>query len=162
MIHRLREWEEKSVVRIGYIFPFALPYIRKYQRLCRYLVAGGVAAVVDLCALYGFTEYIGFHYLSAAVIAFVFAFFVSFLLQKFWTFQDESVDRVHRQVFAYFVIALFNLALNTLLMYVFVEWAHLGYIVAQIIASGLLACESFFISRYFIFKIRVRPSSTTV
>jgi putative flippase GtrA len=121
----------------------------------RYLVSGSSAAVVDLGLLYGLTEWASLHYLASATIAFVAAFFVSFFLQKFWTFQDHSVERVHAQVALYFVIAVANLGLNTLLMYLFVEYLHLWYLAAQILAGSAIACESFFISRHFVFKTRV-------
>lgn len=152
MIHRLRALEEKGIVLFGKMVPPALPYMRKYQRLLRYLISGGTAAAVDLILLYILTDSVGLHYLTSAVLAFLVALVVSFLLQKFWTFQDESVDRVHKQATAYFIIAALNLGLNTFLIYLFVEYAHLWYIFAQVLASGLIAFESFFISRYFIFK----------
>lgn len=134
--------------------PLCGPYVRRYQRLLRYLVSGSTAAVVDLGLLFVFTDLFNVHYLWSAIFAFVGAFFVSFLLQKFWTFQDTSVDRVHAQATLYFVVAVVNLALNTFLMYVFVDGLHVGYLLAQVIASGLIACESFFISRHVVFKVR--------
>lgn len=128
--------------------------MRRYERVWRYLVAGGSAATADLGLLYVLTEWFGLHYLFSAALAFVVAFCVSFFLQKFWTFQDHSVERVHLQVGLYFVIAVANLLLNTLLMYIFVEHLHLWYFAAQIFIGALLACGSFFISRNFVFHTR--------
>lgn len=152
MIHHLRNLEEKCIVLTGKVMPWSLPYLRRYQRLLRYLVAGGTAAAVDLILLYLLADGLGMHYLTAAILAFIAAFFVSFLLQKFWTFEDNSTERVHAQAVLYFVVAAANLLLNTLLVYIFVEWVHIWYMGAQFLASGLIAFESFFVSRYFIFK----------
>ncbi len=131
--------------------------MRRHARVWRYLAAGGSAAAVDLGLLYALTEFFGLHYLFSAVLAFIVAFCVSFFLQKFWTFQDPSVERVHAQVALYFVIAVANLGLNTLLMFLFVEKLHLWYFGAQIIVGALLACGSFFISRHIVFKTSTEP-----
>ncbi|KKW12618.1 MAG: GtrA family protein [Parcubacteria group bacterium GW2011_GWA2_49_9] len=159
MIHHLQEWEEKCVVFAGIICPPALPCIRRYQRLLRYLVAGGTAAAVDLGMLYILTDVFFVHYLWSAVWAFVVSFFVSFLLQKFWTFQNRETGRMHVQMTLYFSIALANLAFNTFLMYLFVDRFHIWYLLAQILASGLIAFESFFISRHIVFKSKVNNES---
>lgn len=159
MIHRLRAWEEKCVVFAGLICPPALPRIRRYQRLLRYLISGGTAAAIDLGVLYILTDFFLIHYLWSAIWAFVISFFVSFLLQKFWTFQDTETNRMHVQMTVYFLVAVANLTLNTLLMYLFVDRFHIWYVLAQILASGLIACESFFISRSFVFKSKINNES---
>lgn len=152
MIHHLREWEEKFLSGADRHLPRIAPYFRKYARVGRFIISGGTAAVVDLGLLYLITEWFGSHYLLSAGLAFIAAFFVSFTLQKFWTFENTSTERVHIQVSLSFVIAVINLGLNTALMYVFVERFHLWYMAAQILAGIILAFESFFVLRSFIFR----------
>lgn len=147
MIHLLRQWEEKCVCVVEGRVPPLGKVVRRYQRLLRYLTAGGTAATVDIGALYVFTHFFSINYLVSSIFAFLIAFGVSFTLQKFWTFQDQSTDNVHAQATLYFVVAGINLFLNTLLMYFFVDILHRHYLVAQMLSSGLIACESFFISR---------------
>ena len=161
MIHRLRKWEEKCIVCAGILCPQALPRIRRYQRLLRYLISGGTAAAIDLGLLYILTDFFLVHYLWSAIWAFVVTFFVSFLLQKFWTFQDTETDRMHVQMTVYFLVAVANLALNTLLMYLFVDYFRIWYVLAQVLASGLIACESFFISRHIEFKRKASANHPT-
>ncbi|MSU55807.1 MAG: GtrA family protein [Candidatus Taylorbacteria bacterium] len=147
MIHLLREWEEQCFAVADRRFPKIAPQLRKRARFLRYLISGSTSAVIDFVFLYLFTDVFGMHYLVSAVLAFVVAFFSSFFLQKFWTFEDDSVERVHTQMTMYFVVAGVNLALNTALMYLFVAMWGIWYMAAQFLASGLIACESFFISR---------------
>ena len=123
----------------------------QYLKVIRFLIAGGASAAVDLSALYFFTSIVGWWYLLSAVLAFIIAFWVSFGLQKFWTFADHTTDRIHFQLGIYFIITSVNLGLNTLMMYLLVDGFRLHYLIAQIIASGLLACESFFIYQRFVF-----------
>lgn len=117
----------------------------------RFIVAGGIAAMIDLGALYALTAYIGFHYLTSVVIAFITAFTVSFILQKFWTFRDHSIRNIHQQSMFYFIVSLGNFFLNTYLMYVSVEKIHIHYLVAQILVGGMIACLSFVLYKYVIF-----------
>lgn len=152
MIHHLRDWEERLLCFADMRMPKRALYFRKYARVCRFIISGGTAAVVDLGFLYLLTDWFGLHYLFSAVLAFIGAFGVSFSLQKFWTFQDDSVERVHVQLSISFAVAVVNLFLNTALMYFFVDTLHLWYMAAQIIVGILLAFESFFVFRYVIFK----------
>ena len=154
MIRHLQEWEERCLLWAERYIPKLAPYLRSHARVLRFIASGGTSAVVDLGLLYFFTEEFGLHYLLSAALAFVAAFFVSFTLQKFWTFQDASTDRVHIQVSLSFTIAVINLGLNTALMYFFVDIVGLGYMLAQIIVGIMLAFESFFILKLFIFKKR--------
>ena len=154
MIHSLRRFEERCHQWVERHIPWGTAHLRKHSRVLRYLISGGTAAGVDFTLLYLFTDGLGFHYLTSAILAFIFAFFVSFFLQKFWTFQEDSVERVHTQAMIYFVVAAFNLALNTGLMYFFVDVLHLWYMAGQFIASGIIAKESFFISRHFVFNAK--------
>lgn len=120
----------------------------------RYIISGGTAAIVDLGTLYVLTDLFAVWYVLSAAIAFAVAFGVSFLMQKFWTFRDHDTDRVHTQVLLYLVISVANLLLNTAMVYGFVEYLRVHYLLAQIVTSGLIACESFLVYKLLIFVRR--------
>ncbi len=120
-------------------------------KLFRYIVSGGSAAVVDLFVLYVFVRCFDMWYVLAAILAFLIAFGVSFTLQKFWTFKDVS-KKVTSQATIYFIVSTLNLGMNTLLVYLLVDYGHIHYIFSQIIASGILAISSYFIYSGFIFS----------
>lgn len=124
----------------------------EYKQIIKYLIAGGTATSVDLVLLYILTDILGVWYLISASLAFAIAFFVSFFLQKFWTFRDEDKEVMYKQMGVYLAVALTNLVLNATLMYVFVDGFKIWYMLAQIIASGLIACESYFIYQLLIFN----------
>lgn len=117
----------------------------------RFIAAGSVGAVTNIGLLFLFTEYVGLYYLVSACISFVIACGVGFVLQKFWTFRERSIESVHAQAAGYFTISTINFFLNTALLYFLVEKMHIWYILAQVIASGLIAVSSFLLYRYVIF-----------
>ncbi len=120
--------------------------------LARYLVSGGTAASVDFSLLYILTEFFHVWYLLSSIVAVAVAIMVSFLLQKFWTFQSNTLDTVHIQLSLHSMLSFLNLGLNTFLLYFFVEYVHLWYIFAQFLGAGLLACMNYFVYRTWIFS----------
>ncbi len=120
--------------------------------LFKYIISGGSAAVVNLGLLYVFTDLLHIWYLLSAILSFLIAFGISFGLQKFWTFQDMSREGMHKQASIYMLVALINLGFNTLIIYLLVDKLHLWYMLAALIAGGLIALWSFFVYRKFIFK----------
>lgn len=123
-----------------------------HKQFLKYLLVGGVVVVVNLTSLYVLTEFGHIYYLLSTVGAFLVAFSVSFVLQKFWTFEDVSRDHLHRQLPLYLLLQLANVSLNTSLMYMFVEYLHVWYLLSQAIISLILAVGIFFINKKYIFS----------
>ena len=121
-------------------------------RFVRFVISGGFATLTNLGVVYLCTDVFGVYYLASSAIAFVFAFALSFTLQKFWTFDNHSLEVVHRQLILAFTVAGANLLVNTFLMYSFVEYVGLHYLLAQIATSALISLETFFVYRQVIFR----------
>ena len=129
-------------------------FVRRHTQFIRFVIAGSFALAVNLVALYTLTDIFGVYYLISTVLAFLVALSVSFMLQKFWTFQDHSHDRLHAQIPIYAVMQTTNVTLNAALMYLFVEYLHIRYLFSQVLISLGLAAIVFFINRTYIFKPR--------
>lgn len=128
-------------------------------KLVRYLTSGAAAAASNLVALFLLVQFGHVHYLKASVLAFVISVAVSFTMQKFWTFHDNPVHDVHAQFARYLVVILANLALNTALVYLLVEKAHVWYLAAQFVATVVIAATGYFAYRHFVFRDRIAPSA---
>ncbi len=124
----------------------------KYFRVIKYLLAGGTATLVNLILLYFLTEFFHLWYLISSALAFIASFFVSFYLQKFWTFVDRDKEKILRQMVFYLAVASLNLFFNLVMMYFLVEAAGLWYMLAQLITGALIASESYLVYKFFIFN----------
>lgn len=124
----------------------------KYNRIIRYLISGGSVMATDLVVLFILTHFFRLWYLLSAVIAFIAAVIVSFTMQKFFTFNDQSRDTIHKQMVFYLSLQVFNLFLNTWLMYIGVDLLHFHYLVSQISISALMAISNFFIYKHLVFS----------
>lgn len=118
----------------------------------RFLFSGGSASATNLIVYYISYSTFHIHYILASVIAFAISFVVSFTMQKFWTFRDESLSMINSQLTKYFAVALINLVINTILLYVLVEFGNVHKLIAQIIVMMLIATVSFFVYQFAIFK----------
>ncbi len=117
-------------------------------KIVRFLIAGGLAMVVNIALLYVFTEFLGMWYLVSAGLAFMCAFVVSFTLQKYWAFRNNDVIKVRTQLPMHLTVALVNLVIDIALVYMLVELLGVWYIAAQIIAAAVISIESFFAFRW--------------
>jgi putative flippase GtrA len=111
--------------------------------------AGGFAANMSLFLVC--LRFIGLHYLYASAIAFLGGAVISFLLQKFFTFSNHSLAGVRRQFVLHIALLSCNLLANTAFVYVFVDFLSMKEILAQALASVIIAIWSFFIYRNRIF-----------
>lgn len=110
-----------------------------------------MAFSANIALLFLFTNEFGFWYLISSVIAFTGALFVSFLMQKYWTFRSSEHGAVVTEAWMTIILALINLILNTVLMYIFVELVHVYYLLAQVLAAGIIAIETYFVYKNIIF-----------
>jgi dolichol-phosphate mannosyltransferase len=124
----------------------------KSKMYIKYVLSGGTAALVHLSLLYSLTDIAGIWYIFSTSIAFIIAFIIGFVMQKFWTFRDNGGYKIKRQMGAYFSVGVFNLFLNAVGMYIIVDLWGMMYMMAQILVGIALAGESFLIYRYIIFE----------
>lgn len=125
---------------------------RNVLQVVRYGVSGVMGGLVQVASLYVFVDWLTVWYIYGVALAFLISLVCTFVLQKFWTFQDYSTDTLTRQSFFYVMIAVGTLALNVVLMYVLVDVLHYWYIVAQIIVVGTVGVLSFFMNKALTFK----------
>jgi putative flippase GtrA len=146
-IMNMINWAKRTYLNLEAGYPMLM-------KVGRFIISGGIAAFTNLALLYFFTDILRIWYLVSAVMSFIIAFGVSFLLQKHWTFRDVRKEGVHRQAAAYFAVAVVNLCLNTALLYGFVEYLSVHYMLSQAIASIIVAVEGYFAYQIFVFKDR--------
>lgn len=120
--------------------------------LVKYVIVGLIATGTNLGVLFLFTDILGVWYIYSSVISFIVAVIISFTLQKFWTFNDTGVEKVKQQFVLFVLTALIGLCLNSVLMYIFVEYIGLWYILTQLIVAVFIAIFNFFMYKFFVFK----------
>jgi len=134
------------------VFPGIYSWLEKNKLIIKYIISGGTAASVDLVFLYIFTDVFKIWYIISAGLSFLLAYFVSFSLQKFWTFRDDGREKIYQQMSLYFIVGVTNLFLNTAGMYLLVDGFGVMYLLAQIIIGATLGVSNFLIYKFIIFE----------
>lgn len=127
--------------------------VEESGRVGRFFAVGSLSVITYYVLLYGLTEFAGVWYIASAVVAFVGYYFVNFLSQKYWTFKNKDRKALNRQLAQYTLMAVANWIINTVLLYVLVEYLHLYYLLAQAILTVLVSVLAYFGFKY-IFRLK--------
>lgn len=131
----------------------------------RYAACGGINTFLSFAVYFISFKYILYEknlhfeiyafkpHVAALFISFLFSFPFGFFLMKYVVFSDSKM-RGRIQLFRYFMIYLFNLALNYILLKVAVEVLHIYPILAQIITTIIIILFSYLAQRHYTFKIK--------
>ena len=149
------EFQREIYAKISIMPPAFLAMYSRHGQLLRFFISGGMAFFANIGVMYVLTDRLAVWYLVSSIFAFIGSFVVSFSMQKYWTFKNREADRMSQQLRMSLVLAVANLGINTVLMYLFVDYVHLHYLAAVVCSAGLIAIETYFIYKYIIFT----PSS---
>lgn len=147
------------------LIDFFYPPFKKLMSLqtFRYAAAGGGNTVLGLIIYYISFKYLfgerifqfGFYafegHIAALIVTFCITFPVGFFMAKYVVFSDSKI-KGRIQLFRYLMICLFNLALNYLLLKVFVEKFHIYPVLAQLFTIIIVVLFSYIAQRNFSFK----------
>lgn len=126
--------------------------LMKRKSIVKYLVAGAFTTVLDLFSLFMLHGVFHFGIVFSTTLAFIMSLWLSFYIQKVWTFNHHGHSRAARQAGLYFVAIFINLNLNAFAMHVLVTDWQIWYILAQIMVGAALSLESFFVYRFIVFR----------
>lgn len=120
-------------------------------QLFRYTFVGGFAFVVDFGLLFVLTEYVGFHYLVSAAVAFVAGLLVNYALSKLWVFSRTSYSNRLVEFLLFALVGIIGLGLTEVFMWCFTTLLGLYYILSKVITTAIVYLWNFFGRKYLIF-----------
>jgi putative flippase GtrA len=94
---------------------------------------------------------------AALFVSFLVTFPIGFFMSKYVVFNDSRM-KGSVQLFRYFMICMFNLALNFILLKIFVEQLHIYAITAQLMTTAIVIIFSYLAQRHFSFRSGVEES----
>jgi putative flippase GtrA len=144
---------------------FFYPPFRRLMNLqtFRYAASGGANTLLGFLAYFISYEYIfkgkEFHFdfyafkahSAALFVSFCVTFPIGFFMSKYVVFSDSPM-KGRIQLFRYFMICLFNLALNFILLKILVEQAHIYPVIAQFVTTTIVILFSYLAQRHFSFR----------
>jgi len=130
-------------------------YSHKFPLMAQFLkfaLVGLIGFFIQMIILYNLVEILDLYYLYAAVIAFFVAVTSNFLLNRTWTFTPSSNRNIYQQYISFVSLCVLGALLNTFLLFVLVEYAHLWYLNAQCISFVFVGLSNFLFIRSITFS----------
>ena len=89
------------------------------------------------------------HAVPASVVGFMVGAIINYLLNYRFTFRSR---KSHKEAMSkFFVVAVIGAVINTILMYLGVDVFHLYYLLAQILATGIVLLWNFIVNKFWTF-----------
>lgn len=125
--------------------------IELHKKEVRYLISGGASFIGEYAVfLLAITV---LPLIFSNVISFSVGLLTSFLLHKLWTFADDEYHHnTHVQFVTYALLAVVNIFLTSILLYVVVEFAGMESWIAKLLSMLAMVTWNYFILNLHIFK----------
>jgi len=116
-----------------------------------YFFVGGVGALVDWFLFWVLDGKLQWNYYAATAVSFTACFFVNWALGRATIYRK----RAHKgDLFQTAVVSFSGLALNMLLMNLFIEQLHLPHMAARIAATGVAFFYNFVLRYFWVYRDR--------
>lgn len=116
----------------------------------RYATCGALSALVHVAVLVMLVEFLQMPSTMASALGFACAIPVNYLLQHRFVFGSGGG---HQSFFPrYLAVTLLSMGLNVALHWLLTFWVGLHYVLAQILALGVVVLVNFAVNRYFTFE----------
>lgn len=91
------------------------------KRLLKYVIAGGFSYLIELYSLLSIHHLFAFSVEKSTAIAFWIGLIISFLIQKFFTFNNyhKNTKIISRQIILYAILVLINYAFTLMVVFIF-------------------------------------------
>lgn len=122
-----------------------------FKQILRYLVSGLLGLGTNTGVFSFFHYIVGVHYVLASIIGFCSGVLVSFVCQKFFTFENRDEGRTRKQFVLHLTLLLFNLLATTLMIILLVEVVLLSKTLSVVVSSGVASIWSFVVYKKFVF-----------
>ena len=120
----------------------------------RFGLVGGIATGTHVAVFIALIEGLQVRPLMANFVAWIVAFSASFLGHYYWTFRDAHSGHgrsARGTVPRFFLVSLLGLGLNTVIVIVIVDMAHLPYGAAAVLMATLVPGMLFIVSKIWAF-----------
>ena len=119
-------------------------------KFLKFGVVGLSGVVVDFFVTWLCKEKLGINKYVANAIGFSLAVINNFLLNRYWTFED-NMQPATEQFLKFALIALVGLAINSFLLFVILKFIKINFYITKLLVIGLVFFWNFFMNYLFTF-----------
>ena len=123
------------------------------SQFLRFATVGGIATAIQYLILIALVQGVNMNVVLASTIGFVLSAACNYSLNYRFTFRSSVKHR--SAIFKFFVVAGVGLILNSFTMLIATEYLSMYYLLAQVLATGLVLLWNFTGNRLWTFKPNV-------
>ena len=122
------------------------------MKLLRYLVVGGIAAIVDIGLFSLLTKVVHLHWFPVSLGSFTLATLVNYYLSIAHVFESGSRFQKHHEILLVFIVSGVALVVNQITLYFLIEQAGFHAIQSKFLTTGIVFFVNYFARKNIIFK----------
>jgi putative flippase GtrA len=121
------------------------------MKIAKYFCVGSIAAIVDIALFAIFASYMQFNYMTVAIFSFILATLINHYLSIRYVFESGIRFKQGHELILIFIVSGVGLALNTLALFIQIEYLELNKINAKIVATGVVFLWNYALRANYIF-----------
>ena len=116
-----------------------------------YVVFGVLTTIVNILVYLFFTKLCGVNYIISNVIAWVLSVLFAYITNRIWVFERKNTNII-KEVLTFFAGRMFSGALDTGLMYLFVDVLMAGDVFAKLVVQIVVVIVNYLFSKLIVFN----------
>ena len=124
---------------------------RGVRQFIKFGLVGASSTIIDWGIYLVLTRFLGIYYIMAKILSFSIAVINSYIWNRRWTFRSNNPQKL-REFIKFLIIAFVGVVLNSMIMYIVVDFVHLGDLYGLVFASGIVMFWNFLANKYYTFK----------
>jgi putative flippase GtrA len=121
------------------------------REIFRYIIAGGLAFLIDFSVLYFCTEFLTMHYLVSNLLGLVAGLALTYILNTQWVFSYRRYKKTWLEFVIFNAIVVAGLGLNEGMMFLLVATFGLHYLHAKVVTSFFVTLFNYIAKKYILF-----------
>lgn len=121
------------------------------RELFLYVVFGAFTFFVNIITYFLFESVLGINYLISNVLAWFFSVLFAYITNRIWVFESKSPN-ILKEASLFFGGRIFSGAVDTALMYLFIDVLVIGDLASKIIVQIVVIILNYVFSKLIVFK----------
>ena len=121
------------------------------MRLVKYFFVGAAAAAIDVSLFTLFAGYFQWTWWLVSIFTFALATFVNYYLSIRYVFESGARHPKRAEIMAVYLVSLFGLAVNQMVLYAAINWMQGSLLIAKIFATATVFLWNYLSRKHFIF-----------
>lgn len=122
------------------------------KQIIRFAFVGGSAFVIDYGILYVLNQLLGVNHLVASTISFSVSVIYNYILSTVWVFDVNEEQTKTEQLVVFMVLSVIGLAINNLIIWIFVDNCGMYIMWAKVIATAVVMVYNFITRKIYLEK----------